>query len=77
MENKILEEVIVEEIPEVVTRGLNKGLVGGFVGAGTVVLGGIAYKKVVKPTYKKIKAKIAEKKGQEVSDHEEGFVEEN
>ena len=77
MENKILEEVIVEEIPEVVTRGLNKGLVGGLIGAGTVVLGGVAYKKVVKPTIAKIKAKKAEKNGQEVNDHEEGYVEEN
>lgn len=76
MENKILEEVIVEEVPEIVSGGLNKGLVGGLIGSGVTLVGVVAYKKVAKPMIEKIKAKKATKNGEDINDHEEDCSEE-
>jgi len=83
MENKIVEEVIVNEIPETVNGGmsnLGKGALVFVAGAVAVKVVEKTATKVVIPATKKIASKIktkkAEKNGQEVNDHEDGYVHE-
>lgn len=82
MENKILNEefgdVIVEEMPEVITAGSNKGLKCGLIGGGLALAGLVAYKKVIRPMIDKRKAGYEEaEKMQEYYDNVVEFEEIN
>ena len=71
MENTLLNEEMVADTMEEITKvGLNKGLKVAIIGGATVLVGGVAYKKVVKPLVAKYKAKKAQSEVIPGEDHE-------